>query len=96
MTLCIFCRDDATTSRFIIGGTIGEALLPIFIGHTMSYFGPTALLYDTLFIAVTMVLLYITSHCYIVLGPFAAGKSPASEYASLPVNEEGLSPKASA
>ena len=82
-------RDDATTSRFIIGGTIGEALLPIIIGHTMSYFGSVALLYDTLVIAIAMALLYVASHLYLVCGDFGPSKSAdMGNYGKLPVVED--------
>lgn len=82
-------RDDATTSRFIIGGTIGEALLPIIIGHTMSYFGSVALLYDTLFIAVAMGVLYIVSHLYLTCGDFGSTKSTdMGDYGILPIAED--------
>ena len=85
----VYIRDDATTSRFIIGGTIGEAVLPVVIGHTMSYFGPVALLYDTLVIAVTMMVLYVTSHCYLVRRRIeASGADYLGAYATLPISEE--------
>ena len=82
-------RDDATTSKYIIGGTIGEALLPIVIGHTMSIFGARALLYDTLIIAVLMVILYIASH-FLIAGNGTNKKESknSGQYYSLPTADE--------
>jgi hypothetical protein len=87
------CRDDATTSKFIIGGTVGEALLPIVIGHTMSIFGAQALLYDTVIIAIAMLALYGATHFFMLASStkkidLGGGSGALGNYYSLPTIDD--------
>lgn len=87
----MFRRDDATTSKFVIAGSLGEAAVPILIGHSMAIFGQAALLFDTLFIGIALVLLYIVSHTYITAlrdAENCRSDKIMGDYATLPLNED--------
>lgn len=61
--LFLFISSDAkTTTSFMIGTTIGDAVLPVVIGFAMQIWGSTALLYLMLAFSTVMATLYGSIH----------------------------------
>lgn len=40
----LFLSDDATTTVFIVGASLGEAILPIIVGVSIEFYGPYSLI----------------------------------------------------
>lgn len=65
---CCSNRDANTTTIFVVGATIGEALVPIVIGQLIDWFGPKAFPASIVCTQVSLLVLYVLVH---ILGSHA-------------------------